>query len=81
MENNIKILGLGNSLYSASLKDIGNPPKKLYYKGDVSLLSSPCLAMVGSRDCSNYGLQVARSFSKDLAKSGLVIVSGLALRN
>lgn len=55
-----------------------NPPVVLYYKGDVSLLKSRCFAIVGTRNCSKYGEDVAKKFAKDLSPY-FTIVSGLAM--
>jgi DNA processing protein len=67
-----------SSNYSKLLKEIDNPPLLLYAKGDVSLLNSTCVAIVGTRRASRYGKDVTEQFSSALAKSGITIVSGLA---
>jgi DNA processing protein len=51
----------------------------LYVRGDVGLLSKNQLAMVGSRHPTAMGVETAQQFAKQLAASGLVITSGLAL--
>jgi len=48
-------------------------------RGDPTLLSGDCLAVVGARHASDYGVAVAQEFACRLANAGLVIVSGLAL--
>lgn len=65
--------------YPKLLKETYQCPINLYLKGDISLLSKRCLAIVGTRNPSNYGKTVTYDFAKKLAKSGLVIVSGLAM--
>ncbi|HET8892896.1 MAG TPA: DNA-processing protein DprA [Gaiellaceae bacterium] len=62
------------------LQAIHDPPPGLFLRGDVDveLLSRPAVAIVGARACSGYGASVARSFGRELAAAGLVIVSGLA---
>ncbi|HZT68535.1 MAG TPA: DNA-processing protein DprA [Terriglobia bacterium] len=67
-----------HSAYPSLLRQISDPPLVLYVKGNVEALSGHCLAVVGSRRPSAYGLQVARKLARDLAERGLVIVSGLA---
>ena len=66
--------------FPALLRAIHDPPPGLFLRGDVSveLLSRPAVAIVGARACSGYGASVARSFGRDLAAAGLVVVSGLA---
>jgi DNA processing protein len=64
--------------YPALLAELHDPPQALYVRGDVDALSEPAVAVVGARSCSAYGAQVARSISRELAGSGVVVVSGLA---
>ncbi len=54
-------------------------PTLLYVKGDLQSLHLPQLAVVGSRNASASGLELAREFSAALAQHGLAITSGLAL--
>lgn len=68
--------------YPVALKHLSDAPICLYYRGGLSideLNRSVCLAIVGTRRASSYGLQIARQFALALAQSGLTIVSGLAL--
>lgn len=64
--------------FPSSLQDIYNPPAVLFIKGNRSLLShlDYAIAMVGARDCSPYGRNVALRFAKEFANKGVVIVSG-----
>jgi DNA processing protein len=64
--------------YPAMLARIDAPPPMLYVKGRLELLNKPAVAVVGSRQCSAAGVQLARRFGHDLGETGLVIVSGLA---
>ncbi len=64
--------------YPAMLARIDAPPPTLYVKGRLELLNKPTVAIVGSRQCSAAGTQLAQRFAHDLGKSGLVVVSGLA---
>ena len=73
-----QLLNHGSADYPPLLRQIPDPPLILYVKGDVQALSRHCLAVVGSRRPSTYGLQVARRLARDLAERNLVIVSGLA---
>lgn len=54
------------------------PPPVLYYKGDLSVATKPCVAIVGTRACSRYGREVAESIARELAEAGITVVSGLA---
>ena len=65
--------------YPEQLKAITRFPLMLFVAGDPAILSSPQLAVVGSRHCSHYGSEWGNWFSQALALSGLTITSGLAL--
>lgn len=52
--------------------------RKLYYRGNLSILRAPCAAMVGSRNISSYGRWVGENLGKKLAENGVTVVSGLA---
>lgn len=67
---------IGDESYPDSLYAMDNPPLLLHYKGDVSLMKRPCLAMVGSRDHTPYGEHVAQMLARETVKAGGVIVSG-----
>lgn len=72
------ILTWQDSAYPPLLKQIADPPILLYVRGDVSLLSQPQLAIVGSRNASKSGGLIASDFAHYLASVGLVVTSGLA---
>ena len=76
--NNIGVICLDDPEYPEYLKEIHEPPSILYYKGDISLLKTDCLAIVGSRNCSRYGADQAKKFAIELSSAGFTIVSGLA---
>ena len=66
--------------YPLQLKEIESPPGVLYWKGIEGLAEQPCLAFVGSRACSGYGLKHTKRLILELAEAQpeLVIVSGMA---
>jgi DNA processing protein len=51
----------------------------LYARGNLSLNTAPIISIVGSRKYTQYGMQVALSFARDLASAGIIVASGLAL--
>ena len=57
--------------------DEDDPPLVLYYKGDVNLLTTQCISVVGTRTNSLYGKDVTESFVRDFVESGLTVVSGI----
>ena len=65
--------------YPDRLKEIADAPRVLFYKGRIDILKAPyMIAMVGSRQASEYGREAAKLRASELAKAGVVIVSGLA---
>jgi DNA protecting protein DprA len=60
------------------LREISDPPKQVFYQGEIETFFSPCFSIVGTRRPSWYGVRMALTFSKQLALRGLTIVSGLA---
>ncbi|HEY0141048.1 MAG TPA: DNA-processing protein DprA [Thermoanaerobaculia bacterium] len=69
---------LGDEAYPTMLAHIYDPPTVLHFRGDVSLLKRPMISIVGSRRCSAYGRNAARTLADSLAKRGVAVVSGLA---
>ena len=78
IKEQIKIIPEFHSDYPESLKNIDQPPFVLYWKGQINLPTIR-VAMIGTRKFSTYGEKVCRYIAGDLAKSGITIVSGLAL--
>ncbi|HTP67974.1 MAG TPA: DNA-processing protein DprA [Dongiaceae bacterium] len=64
--------------YPQALLQIYDPPVLLYVRGDASILNAPSISIVGTRRPTIYGTQMAELMGRDLAKRGLVVVSGLA---
>jgi DNA processing protein len=65
--------------YPELLRQISDPPPVLYLHGDKQLLSTCCIAIVGSRASTSYGNRTAFALAKKLGDAGVTIVSGLAL--
>ena len=64
--------------YPKQLKNIPNPPKQLYFIGDIELLNKNSIAIIGTRNASENGKRLASKFSKELVAQGIVTVSGMA---
>lgn len=64
--------------YPKLLKEIPDPPEKLYYQGDLKVLEKPCLAVVGTRKNTDYGEDMTRQIIRELSVLDIAIVSGLA---
>lgn len=63
--------------YPKLLKEIHDPPIGLYRKGNYDFCQ-PCVAIVGSRRTTLYGMSMAKKFGAELARLGFCVVSGLA---
>jgi len=81
MNYGVKIINIKDKEYSEPLRNIAKPPQKLYTIGNIELLKSNCIAVVGTRHCSDYGYRMAREFAKNLSRFGVTVVSGLAIRD
>jgi DNA processing protein len=74
----IKILTINDESYPQLLKEIYDPPVVLFCKGILLSQDNFGLAVVGSRQLSDYGKRVTEKFAFELASCGITIVSGLA---
>ena len=77
-------LGLQPLLYADPafpplLRQLPDPPLFLYARGDTGLLSGPAVAVVGSRNASDLGQRLARDIADGLSRSGVTVVSGMAM--
>ena len=77
-ENNIDIISILDHEYPILLKEIYSPPICLYIRGNKNALNEENIAMIGCRECSEYGKNIAQRFSYEIAKKDINIVSGLA---
>ncbi len=62
--------------YPERLREIYDPPMVLYVKGSLSSQDKNSVAVVGSRQTTNYGIETARRISYQLAYTGVTVVSG-----
>lgn len=70
---------IDDAIYPKLLKEIANPPAVLYAIGNIDLLNTPQIAIVGTRKPTINGREIAKHFAASLAKAGFTITSGLAL--
>ena len=73
-----QIVAIGDAEYPPRLMEIYDPPLALRVRGDISALTKPGIAVVGTRHPTPYGIGMAERLSCDLAARGLVVLSGLA---
>jgi DNA processing protein len=74
----IRSVDIGDTRYPRLLRLIQNPPKRLYYRGDISLAAGASIAVVGARKATEYGRWAAFNLAKTLTEYGLTVVSGMA---
>ena len=67
-----------DSKYPEQLREIKNPPSRLYAKGNIQLLKEFGIAVVGSRKNTQYGERMCKSFVKNLVNYNIAVISGLA---
>ncbi|MEM7734281.1 MAG: DNA-processing protein DprA [Deinococcota bacterium] len=81
----VALICYGQAAYPSSLASIYDPPAVLYVRGTLpemlhaELSQLRALAIVGTRDPSDYGLSMSRELARELALTGVSVVSGLAL--
>lgn len=73
----IRTVPIDDADYPPLLKKIHRPPPVLYVRGDIPS-RLPMVAVVGTRQCTDYGRAVAERFATDLARAYVCVVSGLA---
>lgn len=74
----IELITYNDRQYPQLLKEIADPPIILMVKGDAGLLNGPCISIVGARKATPHGKEVAFEIARELAKNGIVVVSGMA---
>lgn len=79
-ELNCSYVTILDSEYPISLKCIYKPPFVLFYKGNLNLLNNnkKKIAVIGSRNNSDYGKRITQTICKELVDNDIIIVSGLA---
>jgi len=77
-EQGIIAIARTNSQYPRMLEEIFDPPPVLFVRGDEKVLNTLSLGVVGTRKCTRYGRETARSFSRAIASKEITIVSGMA---
>lgn len=74
----LRYISINDSCYPRLLREIPDPPVGLYIKGELPDNDCVMVSVIGARRCTDYGRNMAFKLSKDLAKEGIVIVSGMA---
>lgn len=74
----IFVISIYDDIYPKKLKKLYDAPILLYAKGNIELLKNLSIAIIGCREYSEYGKNMAMYFSYQLAKKGITVISGLA---
>lgn len=75
---NVQFIPFTSPRYPKKLLEIDDFPPLLYTQGDLRPQDNRSIAIVGTRQATIYGLEMAKSLSFEIAKAGFTIVSGLA---
>ncbi len=68
----------GDGVYPKRLTGLREAPASLYYIGELPADDVPSVAIVGARNCSGYGRQMAREFGREIGGEGIQVISGMA---
>lgn len=78
-DHRIRVIGFHEPAYPSRLRNIPDPPAVLFSRGDPSVLAAErVVALIGTREPSEFGRKSARKIGAALAESGVAVVSGLA---
>lgn len=77
-DRQIKFTCLGHTDYPYRLSNISDAPYGIYYQGKLPEQSRPAVAVIGARNCSEYGRRMAKHFGSELAMMGVQVISGMA---
>ena len=73
------IYNINDEKYPKCLKEIKNSPKSLYVIGNLPDENKKTVAIVGARNCSDYGITIAKNIARTLSNNNVQVISGLAL--
>lgn len=78
VQTGVRLVPIASPRYPARLRRLPDPPPLLAVRGSVACLGMRAVAIVGARAASAYGLRMAKALATDLARAGLLVLSGLA---
>lgn len=74
----MKFASIESEEYPHRLRNIVDPPYGIFYYGELRAADKPSCAIIGARDCSEYGKYVACEVARELVKNEVTIISGMA---
>ncbi len=77
-DNNTRFVMRTDEAYPGRLRNIPDPPYALFVKGELPVQGRLSVAVVGARDCSEYGRYVAEGIGRAMGECGVQVISGMA---
>ena len=77
LDQGIKMIGIREDGYPKRLQKLHSPPMILYYLGSLPAETDCAVALIGARECSEYGVYMAKAFGERLGREGISINSGM----
>ena len=75
----VTLITINDKQYPEKLRNIHKNPYGLFYRGNLPRENKVSIAIVGARNCSNYGKEMAYWFGRALSEAGIQIISGMAI--
>lgn len=77
-EYDVRLITMNDTLYPPRLGEIYDPPLVLFTRGELLEEDENCVAVVGTRRATPYGIRMAEKLGRELAAKGITVVSGMA---
>lgn len=77
-QSRIGFCTLEDEEYPSRLRKLVHPPYALYWMGAMPRKEQPSIAVIGARECSEYGRYMAQAFAGKIAAAGVAVISGMA---
>lgn len=78
IKDGIKVITIKDKEYPIKLRYIYDYPVVLYIKGNINILNKRSIAIIGSRECTDYGRVLAKKIAGELSSKDIYVISGLA---
>lgn len=74
----MRVIEFNDEEFPESLRNLKKIPNRLYFQGNINILNQNGIAVIGTRECSEYGKRWCEKFVKELLEYDLVVISGMA---
>ena len=74
----LQVIDVEDPSYPSLLREIHDPPMVLYYRGNLEAVRGASIGVVGTREATGYGIELAKKMGYQLAYAGVGVISGLA---